>query len=178
MKCFTWKIEKARSVVKIRNAGPLIASGGQISGGLTFGLTIVFFKVLDIKVIWILIALSFIFVVSCFGLRADIISRVVTSEKRSLAFSIKIFAARTLGGSFPPFLAGLIAETQLQKAVAGWNDIESTETDLDKVYHEERFEALKVAFYIVPCSAFLSSILWYLASRTFVEDEDKLKATK
>ena len=160
---------------KVRNAGPLVASGGQFLAGSSIILLILICRNLEISLVWIITALIFASVTSCFGILADLIARVVVSDKRSLAFSIQNFVARAVGASFPPLLAGYITETKLRNAIIGWNDIKNSSdvSDLDSIYQEERFEAMKMGFLVIPTYAFVSCLLWYMTSRTFVKDEDK-----
>merc|ERR1712071_436576 len=123
------------------------------------------------------------FVTSCFGILADLVARVVVSEKRSLAYSIQNFIARAVGASFPPLMAGYITETKLKTAVADWTTVQSpytnisgnfsVEAGLDDVYKDERFDAMRMGFFVIPTYAFISCLLWYMTSRTFVKDEDK-----
>jgi len=178
-----------KMIGKVRNAGPLVASVGQFLAGASIILLIMFCRNMGMEFVWVFTALIFMFVTSCFGILADLVARVVVSEKRSLAYSIQNFVARAVGASFPPLMAGYITETKLKTAVADWSvpgnfsvdaGSESNETllseTLDDVYKEERFDAMRMGFFVIPTYAFISCLLWYMTSRTFVKDEDKRRA--
>ena len=162
-------------IVKVRNAGPLVASGGQfLAKSIWIILLVLIGRNLEMSLIWIMSALIFVSVTSCFGIVDDLIAKVVVSEKRTLAYSIKNFVARVIS-SFPPLLTGYITETKLHDAIAAWDEIKNS-TDvsgLDRIYQEKRFEAMKMGFLGMPVYAAVSCLLWYMASRTIVKDEDK-----
>lgn len=166
-----------KMIIKVRNAGPLVASVGQFLAGASIILLILFCRNMGMEFVWVFTALIFMFVTSCFGILADLVARVVVSEKRSLAYSIQNFIARAVGASFPPLMAGFITETKVKTAVADWSPVSSNfsvvDAGLDDVYKEERFDAMRMGFAVIPTYAFISCLLWYMTSRTFVKDEDK-----
>ena len=158
-------------IKKSSNAGPKVASAGQITTSVLMLILIFYLKDLSTMLIWISTAIILIFATSCFGIIQDVIARVIVPERRGLAVSLQNLVGRAIGSSFPPILAGKMSDYYLQTSIS---NIENAKAEnIDVLYQDFRFESLKSAFYIVPAYAILSGLVWMISARKFKNNELK-----
>lgn len=184
---------------RFRNAGPLTAAGGQFLAVLTTTMLMLMCRDYEMSIVWGLTAMTFLFVTSCFGILADLVSRVVLPDKRALAYSIQNLAARIMGASLPPYVAGWIIDGTMAGKVGSWKSDFCTGNGLGEVveetcselnvgevdglnftttfnmleYQEIRFDAILLGFLVIPSYALVASILWLWTSKYFTADENR-----
>ena len=177
-----------------RNAGPLVASYGQLLSGVTMTFLFVFIKDMPMWFIWTATAIVFSCITSCVAIFADVISKVVISSRRSLAFSFQNFIVQSVGTSFPPWIVGFVADFRMDKVyenfelkseelLSGKNGTLEVRYNEDHEFQLQRFNTLKTGLLLIPCYAFLSSIMFHFAAKHFVKDEgtrneDKLNGVR